>query len=840
MSLPPLPIDAVLPEVLAALRATGTAVLRAPTGAGKTTRVPPAILDSGLARRQIVVLQPRRLAARATARRMASERGLRLGDEVGYHVRFDRRAGPRTRLLVVTEGILLRMLQDDPFLETVDAVVFDEFHERNLQSDLALAMVRRVRQSARRDLKIAVMSATLEGEPIARYLGDAPRIESQGRLFPVEISYREDLSNRGPAEYTCDGIGWMLDQVAGDVLAFLPGVGEIRQAARRLESLATERELAVLPLYGDLTPEQQDAVLAPSRRRKVVLATNVAETSITIDGIGGVVDSGLARTLVHDAEVGMDRLTLRPISQAAADQRAGRAGRTGPGHCLRLWPQRTHPARPVAEEPEIRRLDLAGPVLQLLAWGESDPENFPWFEPPPAGAIDQALGLLERLEAVESKRITAIGQTMARLPVHPRLARMLVEGSRMGQAPAVALAAAVLGEREVLSGERDDRGRRREPPPSDSDILDRVAALETFAQSGRLDTPLGRLDRPAAEHALRVCEQLLRELGARDRPEAVGAEEAVLRAVLAAFPDRLARRTSPGSRYGRMVGGRGVRLAESSAVRGAPLFLAVECDRGSSEALVWKASAVERSWLPAERLAVRTDVEFDPATERVAARRRVYWDDLPLEESPAPLPEEEAARVLAAAAVEHLDRVFPWDDPPTSDYLNRVRSLAIWLPELEFPAMDDAALRSILPDVARGCRSFTELRAAPWLAHLKNLLAPQQLREVDREAPERIEVPSGNRIRLRYEPGKPPVLAVRIQEIFGLLQTPRIARGRVAVLLHLLGPNMRPQQVTDDLESFWKNTYPQVRKDLRRRYPKHAWPEDPYRAVAEKRPKRLN
>jgi ATP-dependent helicase HrpB len=854
MPLAPLPIDAVLPEVLAALRAAGAVVLRAPTGAGKTTRVPPAVLDAGLAGRgAIVVLQPRRLAARACARRMAFERGGRLGDEVGYQVRFDRAMTSRTRIQVVTEGILLRMLQDAPFLDAVDVVVFDEFHERSLDSDLAVAMVRRVQQTVRPDLKLLVMSATLAPEPIAQYLGGCPAVESVGRLHPVEISYLEDVERRTIADRAAEATRRILDLTDGDVLVFLPGVGEIRQTARRLQPLADARNLAVVPLYGDLPAEKQDQALAPLDRRKVVLATNVAETSITIEGITGVVDTGVARSLLFDPRLGMDRLQLVRISQASAQQRAGRAGRTRPGVCLRLWPERTHRLRPPHDEAEIRRLDLSGPVLQLRAWGENDLRAFPWFEPPPEAALQQAETLLRRLDAIDAAgKVTQLGRAMARLPLTPRLARMLLEGRRFGQPAAVALAAALLSERDPFSRPEEDapkkgsgtfcakhppgRSGKRFPTPfsteaaaaSESDVLDRVAALEQFEQSGRLDTPLGRINASAARMLLHVRDQLLRAVGRSAAAAETTADEAVLRALLAAFPDRLARRTSSGSRFGRMVGGRGVRQAPSSAVRNAPLFLAVDVDGGMSEAVVWQASAVERRWLPAEHLSTRGEVEFDADTCRVIARRRLYWEDLLLEETPEALPADvEVAPVLARAALDALDEVFPWDDPGTADYVNRVRCLAQWMPELQLPALDEPGLRALLPAVASGCRSFAELRKAPWRAVIQGLLTRVQRQAVEREAPERIQVPSGSRIALRYELGKPPILAARIQEIFGLLATPRVAGGRVAVLCHLLAPNMRPQQITDDLASFWKNTYAQVRKDLRRRYPKHAWPEDP-------------
>jgi ATP-dependent helicase HrpB len=434
---------------------------------------------------------------------------------------------------------------------------------------------------------------------------------------------------------------------------------------------------------------------------------------------------------------------------------------------------------------------------------------------------------------------------------------MLLEGHRLGQAEAVTLAAALLSERDPYQrGEEASPANRAAAADSDSDVYDRVAALEDFESSGRADSPLGRIDRWTARFVFHVRDQLLRELrqaarktkssppaslpererGAMTRMEP---GEAVRRGLLAAFPDRLVRRSGPGSRFGRMVGGRGVRVVDSSAVRNAPLFLAVDVDRGSSEALVRQASAVDRDWLRADRLALRTEVEFDAPSRRVIARHRVYWEDLLLEETPASLPDgDEVAAILAAAACESLDEVFPWDDTETADFVNRVRCLGQWMPELELPAFDAAGLQAVLPRACHGCRSLDELRKAPWLAHLQAALTAGQRQVLAREAPERIEVPSGSRIKLHYEPGKPPVLAVRIQEIFGMLETPRVAGRRVPVLLHLLAPNHRPQQVTDDLASFWRTTYHQVRKDLRRRYPKHAWPEDPYQATAERRPGR--
>jgi ATP-dependent helicase HrpB len=842
-----LPIDAVLPQVVETLRRQAGVVIQAPTGAGKTTRVPPALLDAGLAaQRRIVMLEPRRLAARAAARRMAAEHGGQLGEEIGYQVRFDRQCGPRTRVLVVTEGILVRMLQADPFLESVSIVLFDEFHERSLDTDLALGMVRLVQQTVRPDLRIVVMSATPAVETVRRYLGDCPLVASEGRLYPVTLYYEPRSTDRPLPVEVARAIERLLAQTDGDLLAFLPGLHEIRQTARQLEPLAQERELAVVPLYGDLPPEEQDAALLPLDRRKVVLATNVAETSITVEGITGVVDSGLARTLMFDPKVGLDRLVLTPVSKASADQRAGRAGRTRPGVCVRLWSEVSHRSRPDQTEPEIRRVDLAGAVLQLLCLGETNLQHFPWLEPPREATVTQGLTLLRRLGAVGEQGVTELGHILARLPVHPRLGRLLVEGQHWGHSERVALAAALLSERDPFTCTPDQPRPDRPRHAALSDVLDRVEVLEEYEHQGRGDSSLGTLNRHAARFVLRARAQLLRSLrqearqpgGTVPAASSVSADEAVLRSLLAAFPDRVARRREPGSPRGVMVGGRGVRLAPSSHVIGPELFVCVEVDAGQTETLVRQGSAVQRDWLPPDQVSVTTEVGFDPATECVTAWRRLRFEDLVIEETPAAFPDDaQTAQVLAAAAAAKLERALPAEDSPAARFLIRVRCLRQWMPELQLPPFDDGQLRDLLPWLCPGCRSFADLRHADWLAALQSRLTQAQWQAVEREAPERLLVPSGSRLVLHYAEGRPPVLAVKIQEMFGLRDTPRIAGGRIRILLHLLAPNQRPQQVTDDLASFWANTYAQVRKELRARYPKHAWPEDPWTAVPERRPR---
>lgn len=850
MALTRLPIDDCLAEISAALVHAPAVVLKAPTGAGKTTRVPPHLLNTmsrwrtNLPEGEILVLQPRRLAARTTAARMAFERGESLGQTIGYRTRFDSKVSSRSQIVVMTEGILLRRLLDDSFLDGVAAVVLDEFHERNLLSDLALGMTRQLQQTVRPDLKLVIMSATLDPAPLAAFFGGCPTVISEGRSFPVDVEYAKTIDRRRLEETLCDVVPRALRRNAGDMLVFLPGVGEIKNAARALERELDDREFSIRELYGDLPPEKQDAVLAPSDQRRVILSTNVAETSLTIDGVTAVVDSGLARSLRYDENSGLDRLELGPISQASADQRAGRAGRTAPGVCFRLWTEAAHRSRPAMETPEIRRVELSGALLQLSCWIEPDPATFPWFEPPKENTLADAAMLLRRLQAVDDEhRITPLGKLMARLPLQPRLARMLCEGKRFDQTSAVAMAAAMLSERDPFASNRMEGGRRTTQHQSDSDTVDRVRALERVAETDDFDTPFGRLAFGAAQAIFRSHEQLSRladELPIRVQDsEDHTPDEAIARAILAGFPDRVAKRRQPNDRRGLMAGGRGVKLADQSAVMRPELFVCVDVEGTGADASVRQASGVEREWLDPDLVEQRVDVFFHPTADKLVARRRTYFGDLVLDEAPAELPQnEKTAQAFVEAAKQRWEKAFPSDDAAIAGFVARSRFLAWAMPELELPSFDDAYLQSLLPELCRGKNSLAEVRRGPWLDYLRGNLPYPLQQAIDRDAPERIQVPSGSKITLEYLAEKPPVLAVRIQELYGLAETPRVAGGRVPVTLHLLGPNMRCEQITSDLASFWANAYPIVRKDLRGRYPKHFWPEDPLHAQAESRPKK--
>ena len=808
-SLPPLPVDAVVPAIRGAVRAAGAVVLKAPTGAGKTTRVPPALLDDRLT----LMLEPRRMAARAAARRMAAESGTALGETFGYHVRFERQASSRTRCLVVTPGILLRMLHDDPELSRVGTVVFDEFHERGIDADLALGRCQLLRDSLRPDLRMVVMSATVDPQPIAKFLNDAPVVVSEGRSFPVEIRYRPKRPEQSWPEAVAAAIRGALADEPGDVLAFLPGLGEIRRTAERLDSLD---DVDVLPLHGELPPEQQDRALRRGDRRRVVLATNVAETSVTVDGVRVVVDSGLARELSFEPAFGMDKLALRPISRASADQRAGRAGRTQPGVCIRIWSEIDHRGRPEQSSPEIQRVDLAGPTLQVRAWGDRDLMAVPWLEPPPTAACERANDLLARLGFTDDGGLTADGEVAARWPVHPRLARMLIDGRRAGVARAVAMAAAVLSDRDPCEIDR--------PDPTDSDLLDRVHALVAFQRTGRTDGHGMALHRHGARFTLDLADQLARTIaddgdGPADRDD----DDAVLRAVAAAYADRLCRRRGPNDRRAVMRGGRGVRLGPESGVNEAELFVAIDVDARGPDALVRMASAVRREWLDPDRLTTSAELLFDDATGRIVARKRTRFGDLLIDDVPGHVADDDAAdRIMAEAALARL--VEPADDAPVRGTWNRLAWLRGERPELDLPPL---TWSDLLPDVCRGRRSIAAVKSGPWSEALRSRFTYAQWQTLESMAPAEMTVPTGRAIPLAYAPGQPPVLAVKIQELFGLPSTPCIAGGTVPVLLHLLAPNGRPQQTTRDLASFWANGYSIVRKELRGRYPKHPWPDDP-------------
>ncbi|MCF7201542.1 ATP-dependent helicase HrpB [Pseudomonas oligotrophica] len=820
----PLPIDDALPALRQALLSRDEAVLEAPPGAGKTTRVPLALLDEPwLAGQGILMLEPRRLAARAAAERLAAELGEKVGQTVGYRIRLDSKVGPQTRIEVVTEGILARRLQDDPGLEGVGLVIFDEFHERSLDADLALALTLNARALLRDEpLKVLLMSATLEGERLAAMLDQAPVVRSEGRMHPVALRWGRPWRPAERIEATVvQTVLQALDEESGSLLVFLPGQGEIRRVHQALgEALAERPGLQLCPLHGELELAAQRAAIepAPAGQRKVVLATNIAETSLTIEGVRVVIDAGLARVPSFDPGSGMTRLETRRISRASATQRAGRAGRLEPGVCYRLWSEEQHAQLAAHGEPEILQADLAPLALQLARWG-AEPAELAWLDLPPAAAFAQAQDLLARLGALQHNergawQITAHGQRMALLPAHPRLAHMLLRGQALGQSRLAADVAALLGERDILRG-------------AGADLALRLPAL----REGRG----GDVQR---------IRQLARQFGAL-LPAAAGQpaqldEAHALAALLAfAYPDRVACQRREGGGHYRLANGRAAHFVEADALMKQPWLVVAELgsQQGQRDERIYRAVALDPALFDevlAEQVAQHDELDWDEREGVLRAERQRRVGQLVLAREPLPgLDEQARGRALLALVRRKGLELLPWT-PELRQWQARIALLRRLDLDSQgqsaWPDLGDAALLQqleewLLPYLGKVSRlaHFAQLDLPAMLAGLLPWPLPRQL---DEQAPVAIEVPSGSRIRLDYSES-PPVLAVRLQELFGLAETPRVAGGRQPVKLHLLSPARRPVQVTQDLASFWANTYLEVKKDLKGRYPKHYWPDDP-------------
>jgi len=785
-----LPIDPLVPAIVAHLRSAHNLVLEAPAGAGKTTRVPPALLD--LWDREVLVLEPRRLAARLAARFVAAARGEAVGETVGYQVRFEEVASPRTRLRFLTEGVLTRRLLSDPALERAACVVLDEFHERHLEGDLALALLRRLQHTTRPDLRLVIMSATLDAAPIAEYLGGARVMRSEGRQYPLEIEYTPHSA--APLEQQ---VAAALERLtpAGHVLVFLPGAAEIRRAQAACAPLARRRGWLLLPLHGDQSPEEQDRAVLPCEQRKIILSTNVAESSITIEGVDAVIDSGLARVAGHSPWSGLPTLQVARISQASARQRAGRAGRTGPGRAIRLYPLEDFVRRPAQDAPEIVRADLAPAAVLLDAMGIRL-DSLDWLDAPTAAAVERAEELRRQLGAYG-----VVGKEMARYPLHPRLGRLIVEARRRGVAEDGCTVAALLSAGERLPAHPDHATR--------SDLL---ALMELPWE-------------PAAAQMVRQIRRIVNPPRQKRRDE-----DALLISVLAAFPDRVAKRRQ-GNELQLAAGGP-AQLAPASTVTAAAFLVAVEIEdrRDQKTPLVRLASAIEPEWLLdlfPERVREIARVEWNRAAERVESVSALMFGEIALEESRRVPDPEASAALLAEKAVEAgFARFAPAEE--LDAFLARVSFAS---QHGSGAALGDHAVEAALRSLATGLKSFAELEAAAsgggLLRALEQQLPPAARRLLDEIAPERLRLPGGRQVRVHYERNQPPWIASRLQDFFGMRETPAVARGAAPLVVRLLAPNQRPVQMTSDLAGFWQRLYPQVRKELARRYPKHAWPEKP-------------
>lgn len=844
MNTPAFPIDALLPQIRDSLAAHPRLVLEAPPGAGKTTQVPPALLDAPwLAGRKIVMLEPRRVAARAAANFMARQRGEAAGDTVGYRIRFENKVGARTRIEVVTEGILTRMIQDDPTLEGVGALLFDEFHERHLAADLGLALALDVQASLREDLRIVVMSATLDGERLAQFL-DAPRLSSAGRSHPVRIVHFPARREETLEHQLRRAVEHALAAHPGDVLAFLPGQREIARAEAALAGSEAARGVDVLALHGELPVEQQSRVLQPDPdgRRRVVLATNVAESSVTLPGVRVVIDSGLAREPRYDPNSGFARLDVVAIAQASADQRAGRAGRVADGWAYRLWPesQRLEPQR----RPEMGQVELAGLALELAAWGDA---GLRFVDAPPPGAMGAARELLLRLGALEpgagaQPAITGFGRRMLALGTHPRLAAMLLAPADAGERALACDLAALLEARDPLRGGGDA-------------LHARWQALAAF-RAGRAPAEASRSALAALDQAAR---QWRRRLRADAPPPASAPAHLLGDLLLHAFPDRIGRQhpTDP-YRY-QLANGRSARLFDDSALYGEPWLTVSELRDDPRDARILRAAPLDEARLEREfpqRFVSEDRVVWDAAARGIAAVRERRYDRIVLDSRPLARPDPARYADALVDAVRQLGLdALPWT-PGLRQWRARVRCLREWMPELAqgdapLPDLSDAALLerldAWLKPALSGKTRLDALEEAGFGEALRSLCDWSWRQKLDALAPTRIVVPSGMERAIEYgyddhaDDGRgaaqAPVLAVKLQELFGLADTPRIADGRVPLTLHLLSPAGRPLQVTQDLRGFWERTYPEVKKEMKGRYPKHPWPDDPWTATATHRAK---
>jgi ATP-dependent helicase HrpB len=862
VTLPVFEIEEALRDAVRGERAR--VLLKAPTGSGKSTSVPGMLVDAGIFGR-IIVIEPRRMAARLLAGWVAKQRKATLGNEVGYAVRFDTKYRADTRIIYMTDGVFQRWIQDDPELGGVGAVVFDEFHERRLAVDIALARCLDLQEGRRPDLRVVVMSATLETAGLADYLAPAVSLEAGGRTFPVQVIYRADrppVNDRrgGPPRETpiwekmvtvCREAMAMPD--AGNILMFLQGTHEIRRTIERLENSGAAKGWEVFPLYSALAPAAQEAAISPGSRPKIIVATNVAETSLTIDGVRTVIDSGLARISSFESRRGINTLLIKKISRAAAEQRAGRAGRRAPGRAFRLWSENDHARRAEFEEPEVRRVDLAEAVLLLKAAGVSEVRDFRWFDAPTEESLTRAERLLHDLGALDaSGGLTDEGRKMASLPLEPRFSRLMLAGYEQGCVAETAFIAATVQGEGIFTNQRGGVGRKDFLFADDgSDFAGEWRAFESAEAMGfdpRRCDQIGVMARGARETAQgfdRLC-SMAERFGWQWQPVDFKARhEAVGKAMLAAFSDQLAIRISQGTLACKLVGNRKGKLDEESCVRNAPAFVAAEITEVEAREIIVhlrRATAIDPAWLAelfSEDLVASDGAAWDDARRRVIARKETKFRDLVIEakESDHGVNLDQAAELLAARVLSGELVLKNWDDS-VSQWTARLSSLGTWMPELGMPGWTDADRADAIAQICHGAVSYKEIKEANVWRVLRDWLSSEQRGALDAYCPERVNLPNGQSAKITYGEARDPFISLRVSHLFGIWETPTIANGRVPLLVHILTPGQKPWQMTKDLKGFWSSGYAQMKKEVAGRYPRHPWPDDPQAWVAAGSPRK--
>ncbi len=845
-----LPIETLRQPLAAWFVANGTrnAVIKAPTGSGKSTQVPQMLLDHCIAGdKRIVVLQPRRIAARMLASRVASERQARLGDEVGYQVRFENVSNAKTRILFVTEGVMLRHLLDDPKLSKIGCLVIDEFHERHLDGDICLAWAKAIQAKHQPDLKIIVMSATITPGPLSEFLAPCEVFDSEGRTFPVEIGYQAPLREKnGLTEFVWDQAARAAEDlivkrgIDGDLLVFMPGGHEIRKTIAALSGRSFAKGFRILPLHGELTPQQQDEVLQPGGSRRIIVSTNVAETSLTIEGVRAVIDSGLARVACYDTRRGINTLMIEKISRASADQRSGRAGRLGPGIGVRLWAEREHLHRAANESPEIKRIDLSEALLTLAVVKESVGLEFDWYEAPTEESTQRAITMLQNLGALhpESLQITDLGRRMSAFPLHPRFSRMLLTASELGCLEDAALCAAIEQGRDLLI-RSSQTTRKQEEFFERSDITEFQPLIRAFEKAASLKfdpiacAPYGIHARASFEamrsrdQIMRLCERMKLENSKLDIQNSNS--EMLAKSLLSAFSDHLGVETSSGSKVYQLAGGYRGHLEKDCHIKAPALLAAAEIAEIQGKALQVKLNLVthvEEEWLrelfPADITSGHRAV-FDAVNRRVMNREETRFRDLALHSRERGEPDlDQAAELLADEVIAGRLQLPNWNER-TEQWITRLACLAEWMPELEMPVIGDEDRRLLIAQMCHGATAYRQIKDRTPDAALSSWLSSQQREMLEKYAPDRVKLSNGKTPRVEYRKNAPPQISVILQQLYDMMENPRVAGGKVTVLVEILAPNQRPVQVTADIGNFWKTSYAAVKTQLKGRYPRHEW-----------------